>query len=248
MKKIILIISLIALFVSCKTVEKPKEIIKIDNLVKQNFSENVFIRTKIKPEFPEMSQSFTANININGLDSIGVNIYGPFGISIGRLFATKDEFIFFNTFENSIYKGKPNAENLKKVTGLDLDYLDLIKILRLSVPAKLDEFRLDSSYSSEGKMLFKRIHTFPEFILYSGSIGKITQYQRKNSSNENTMTIAYKDFKSFEIGEKPAELLVSLPHANGQIKLNIDEYKIENTKDRLSFSYPSNIKVVNLEQ
>lgn len=248
MKRIIIFFISIILLAGCKSLDKDKSPKLIESFVKQQTNDNIFIRARIKPDFPDMNQSFTANININALDSVSVQVFGPFGISIGRLYADRDKFIFFNTFENSLYKGTPKAENLKKVSGLDMNFNDLIKILRLAVPADLSKFRLDDSYRNDGKLLFSNISEIPEFILYSTVTGNIIQYQRKDAANQEKMTVFYEKYQDFDIGKKPSKAIIKLPESNGKITIDINEYKLDDSGENLSFSYPENIKVVNLDK
>lgn len=248
MKRFIIFLVTVVLFTGCKSLDKDEAPKFIENFVKQNTGDNIFIRARIKPDFPDMNQSFTANININSLDSVSVQVFGPFGISIGRLYADNEKFIFFNTFENSLYKGTPNAENLKRVSGLDMNFNDLIKILRLAVPADLSKFRLDDSYKNDGKLLFSNISEIPEFILYSTVSGNIVQYQRKDYANKEKMTVLYEKYQDFDIGKKPSKAIINLPESKGKITIEINEYKLDESGGNLSFSYPENIKVVNLDK
>jgi hypothetical protein len=248
MKKIAIVILLLATIVGCKTIESSENQKKTYELLKQSNNNNVFIRARIKPSFPDMNQSFTANITIHGLDSMSVQVFGPFGISIGRLYSDKDEFIFYNTFENNIVKGTPSSDNLKKVSGLELNFEDLVRILRLSAPSEINGFNLKEDLDKDGKLLFYKNESYPEFILFSSISSQILQYQRKNLNNENLMNINFSQFQDFEIGKKPSETIIELPQSNGSITINISEYKQDDTGERLSFPYPDNIKVVNLDK
>lgn len=250
--KNILFSLMIILVAGCSMVKESAREIKLEKLAAENYDNELFMRVKIKPDLKDMSQNVAANVYLSKLDSFGIEIFGPFGISVGKLFSDEHSFMFFNTFENKAYTGTPSAENLKKVSGLDFSFSDLIKILRLSAPTDVSEFELDKSYENEQNALFTSSTGEPEFLLVSETTGNIVRYQRKNKNDETIMNIFYKDYKTFENKDsknfsKPSEITVQLPQEEGSIKIEIDEYKELQKSVNFGFKVPSNIEVVNVD-
>lgn len=61
--------------------------------------------SRVSIETPEFSGNFFADILYNDNDSLLINVSGPFGIAIGKMFLGTDRFIFFNQFSNQFYSG-----------------------------------------------------------------------------------------------------------------------------------------------
>lgn len=68
-------------------------------------------QSRISIETEEFSGSFFADIFYNNNDSLLIDISGPFGIGIGKMFLGADRFIFLNQFSNQFYSG--DTENFK---------------------------------------------------------------------------------------------------------------------------------------
>lgn len=68
-------------------------------------------KSRISIETTEYSGSFFADILYNNNDSLLIDISGPFGIGVGKMFLGKERFIFLNQFSNQFYSGE--TENFK---------------------------------------------------------------------------------------------------------------------------------------
>lgn len=68
-------------------------------------------QSRISIDTPEYSGSFFADVLYNDNDSILIDVSGPFGIDVGKMFLGKNRFIFFNQFSNQFYSG--DTENFK---------------------------------------------------------------------------------------------------------------------------------------
>jgi hypothetical protein len=62
-------------------------------------------KSRISIETPEFSGNFFADILYNDNDSLLINVSGPFGIGVGKMFLGKKRFIFLNQFSNQFYSG-----------------------------------------------------------------------------------------------------------------------------------------------
>jgi len=67
--------------------------------------------SRISIETTEYSGSFFADILYNDNDSLLIDVSGPFGIGVGKMFLGKNRFIFLNQFSNQFYSG--DTENFK---------------------------------------------------------------------------------------------------------------------------------------
>ena len=71
----------------------------------QNKIHSFYGDSRISIETSEFSGNFFADILYNDNDSLLINISGPFGIGVGKMFLGKNRFIFLNQFANQFYSG-----------------------------------------------------------------------------------------------------------------------------------------------
>lgn len=75
---------------------------------------------------PELNSSGSITLSIFKPDSIYSKIEGPFGISIAQFLFTRNNFIYYNIRENTVYKGSSTQLNIGALLRLKLNFDDLI--------------------------------------------------------------------------------------------------------------------------
>ncbi len=60
---------------------------------------------KITLDSPQYSGNFDASILVNQPDSMLLEVNGPFGMRLGKVFVSRSRFIFYNQIMNQFYKG-----------------------------------------------------------------------------------------------------------------------------------------------
>jgi len=106
-------------------------------------------------------------LRMGGRDSLSMEISGPFGISVARLFAEKQYFLFHDMLQGRAIEGIPTQEQLSEVTFMPLSFDDYASLFRAEPPGDPLSFILVDSYSDSTKLLYKRISAIKttEFIL-----------------------------------------------------------------------------------
>jgi len=82
---------------------------------------------------------------IRSRDSLRIDLTGPFAIPVGALSATQDAFLFFNVQEGEAIEGRPDRETFGKLMGLNLNYDEMVSMLRGELP----RFPEAGSYTAE---------------------------------------------------------------------------------------------------
>ena len=77
----------------------------------QNKISSISGQSRISIDTEEFSGNFFADILYNENDSLLIDVSGPFGIGVGKMFIGKNRFIFLNQFSNQFYSG--DTENFK---------------------------------------------------------------------------------------------------------------------------------------
>ena len=97
-------------------------IAKLRHRIEQN---NLKYRTlkadaQISVESPKVNFSAKSNINIKKPDSLLMTIKAPFGIGFGTVFIDQNQFLVYNSFDNTVYTGNP--QKLKRTQFLPIDF------------------------------------------------------------------------------------------------------------------------------
>lgn len=73
-------------------------------------------------ETPSISGSAGFLLAMVKPDSMLVKLEGPFGLSVGLMFLSRDRFVMYNSFENTVTTGVPTAGALHTVIPVELSY------------------------------------------------------------------------------------------------------------------------------
>ncbi|MDP2209777.1 MAG: DUF4292 domain-containing protein [Bacteroidota bacterium] len=79
-------------------------------------------------ETPEFSNSANFKLNIKKPDSLRLELAGPFGISVGTLMMSRQNFVFFNGIENRSVKGKTDSNLLSSIINMPITFDEILNI------------------------------------------------------------------------------------------------------------------------
>ena len=82
----------------------------------------------ISVETPETAQSGSFELFLRKPDSVLVKIEGPFGISVGSVLITREEFIFYNSLQNQLITGPVTSANLNRIFRVKLTFDELLTL------------------------------------------------------------------------------------------------------------------------
>jgi outer membrane lipoprotein-sorting protein len=80
-------------------------------------------------ETPEVAQSGSFELMLRKPDSIFVKLEGPFGIEVGAALLTRQDFFFYNSFQNRLISGTMNASNLRRILRVNLSFDELVNMI-----------------------------------------------------------------------------------------------------------------------
>ncbi len=195
--------------------------------------------------FPQASNTARFKLSTVGTDSLLLEIYGPFGINIGKLYARQDYFLMLNTFNAEAYEGIPDEESLKAALNLPVSFYDFIRLFRNESPGEPDKFELMPQNPETIDLLFsnKSQKEFAEFAIYSSEKKAIVQYQKQLEGEGAILNTFYSNFAEFSGKQLPKKIVFRFPKTDGSITFEIENYVVnEPYSSRFSFSLPSSIK------
>lgn len=189
------------------------------------------------------------SLKMGGRDSLSMEITGPFGISVARLFADKQYFLFHDMLQGRAIEGSPTQEQLSEVTFMPLSFDDYASLLRAEPPGDPLSFSLVESYSDSTKLLFKRNTTAKatEFILCSKFNGTIKEYQRKNADGTVELAMIYDKYTQIEGIDMPGIVTLSSPARGLQLTVTTESLKINGTLSTMRFQLPTSITPLRME-
>ena len=82
----------------------------------------------ISVETPDIAQSGSFELQLRKPDSVLVNVEGPFGINVGSVLLTRNNFLFYNSLENQLVSGPVNAANLRRIFKMELTFDELLTL------------------------------------------------------------------------------------------------------------------------
>ncbi len=232
---------------SCSSVKDKSSgtALELEKLAKSDLNAMI-VTGKMDAALESKSYNFAFKMVIGHNDSLEMEVIGPFGVSLGKLFADENNFTFLNSFENRIYKGKSSPENFKRAFRIMISIKELISLLRNSLPYPQTEYVI--SESSEAGNLYKYVAQsgeFADFLLVDNN--GITKFQRKETGNILSMNADMSNFELIEAYSLAKTIDWSFPEAKANLNLKIDKFTINPGVKPKLFTYSSSMTVIDLD-
>ncbi len=187
-----------------------------------------------------------AEIYIAGLDSIRIDAK-IFGLPVVKFFSDRNSFKTYNAMENSAYTGNPSSENIKKTTGINLGFEELVRLVKSLPPGKIANFKTDS-VNDANSVLSKRSNSSAEYIVISSKTGTLEQYQRKNSNEGLEMNVYFRDYKRYGDFMLPGKIYFKFPLIDSELDLEVKNYELNPVfNEKFNFKIPSSANLKELE-
>jgi len=103
---------------------------QIRHRVEQNYLkfQSLKAKARISVESPQMSFTANASIFIKKPDSVKIQLSAGFGLGLGSVFVDSNQFLFYNSFANTVYSGCPDSLNLPDFFPLEVERQDLLQL------------------------------------------------------------------------------------------------------------------------
>jgi|GEM_PF-1875817 len=168
---------------------------------------------------------------VRGRDSLRINLVGPFGVPVGALSATPDAFVFLNAQEGEAVEGRPSRENFAKLLMIDLEYDEMLSMLRGELP----RFPAPGTYTARKSddAIAYEVRTPGMVEKFSIALGDATlqSYARGTDVGgtiAEELAITYNDYRALGGRQFPRRGIVDI--GAGQQKITIS---VERVSDRI---------------
>lgn len=190
--------------------------------------------------------NFTAQFiaRVAGEDSTAISFFGPMGVILGKVFANKDYFQYYETLHNWAVVGKSDRKNIQNASTIPLAFVDFIRLFEGKACYPKDSLVLVEN-SSNGKILFAKKDTdFIDFFLYTKDDLRLLQFQKKNSHDQIVLNILYPEYAEFHGYLLPRRYIMQVAEGKGSITVEIQEVNFDPTFDQpFSFQIPKSAEV-----
>ena len=95
----------------------------------QKSIKNLSGSARITLDTQQYSGNFNADVALSGNDSLLISVTGPLGIRVGKVFISKNRFIFYNQVMNQFYTGKKEAFEDKNFLQFPIEISNLRSLL-----------------------------------------------------------------------------------------------------------------------
>ncbi|MDH7514265.1 MAG: DUF4292 domain-containing protein [Bacteroidota bacterium] len=243
------------LFFSCSAprgidTSSPLDPLRVIDAVK---SRNACIRSiqgsgSISIETARLSNSGNIRLRLRKPDSLAVDISGPFGIGVAKGLFTSKEFVFYNSIENTLTRGKTSQENLRNLLYMPIEFREILDILSGSVGFD----HLPAGAEPEGELrgdiyciTYRSVEGTREYEI-DPKYEAVTRYVRKSPSGEVLEVIRFRDYRRKSNVYLPTVITIDRPGSNEHFMLMFDQLTVNEGQVDFSFQYPKSAVEVNI--
>ncbi len=206
-------------------------------------------------KFDGMTQMGNCEAKLCSSDSMCVTINGPFGIFVGKMFATPTNFVFYDAFKNRVVTGVPSADNIAKTLRIPLSGEDFVHLMRGEAPTSVIgqfncEFTESTEKSSDTNIIFfvRRSETFgAEYVLFSMKDKVITQFQKKSPEGKIQLNVKYSNFKNISGILLAQSIDIQSPENEATASMTLSSIKINRDIPSIRFSVPKGLETIHLD-
>ncbi len=190
--------------------------------------------------------NFTAQFvaRVAGEDSASISFFGPMGIILGKIYANKVYFEYYETIHNWAVVGKSDRKNVQKASTIPLAFVDFIRLFEGKSFYPHDSLALVEN-NPDGKILLaKKDSAFIDFFLYAKDDLRLVQFQKKNSHNQIVLNILYPEYREFNGYRLPSRYIMQVTEGKGSVTIEIEEIVFNVTFEQpFSFQIPKSAEV-----
>jgi outer membrane lipoprotein-sorting protein len=200
---------------------------------------------KISVETPDMAQSGSFTLFLRKPDSVLVKLQGPFGIKVGFALITRDEFIFYNSFENKLIRGAASEKNISRILHVRLSFDDMLNLLGGGTFFEDDRRTPDDARIEEDQWTFIYKHNGVQRIYWidpiTSLIGKI---QQLDTNGKLILEQRFSNFQSVDGTDVPFNIRITQPREQQMLSLVYSDVSLNTADWQFTFSIPSSAEQI----
>jgi len=203
LKRVLFFFVAILLLFNCSQILRKKPLTtdritiqEICNRIDQNFQklETLKGRAHLSVEMPGMGFTAISHIALKTPDSLAINVKAGFGMGVGSIFVSKDQFMVYSSMENRVYLGNVESFDMSQFFQINVKFQDLIELI--SGILLIDDLQNTALSIDENKFLITNkteLGTAKYWIDPDKFV--VTDFQYYNNEDE---VIVKQEFRSFQ--------------------------------------------------
>jgi len=212
--------------------------------MQQNKLESIVGRGMLSFDSPEIAGTAAFESSMKKPDSLLVTVEGPFGISVGTFFLSREKYILYSSFENRVITGVPSVGTIRSVIPFDLTYDDILNAFS-GLFALPGEENLTAYSVDDGLFLLSyrcgsntcKYWVDPAYLL-------VTKYELYNSSGSLITDASASSFAEEGDVWAPRRIVVTFPAENRQLTIHYRSMELNAPNPSFAFTIPSNAQTI----
>lgn len=187
------------------------------------------------------SQSASFTLQALDTDSLRLEVRGPFGIFVGRLFSSPNYYCFLNGLEGEGYEGKPTAQNMENLLRIRLSHNDLATLTQCEVPGGREGLTFGGKPDS-----IAAVRTLPggvrEYVRVDDQ-QRVLEYRREEQGTV-VLAVQYADYAAAGGRQQAMNVRIALPRDDARFHIAFSDVVFSpRPKQQYKFSLPPDVPV-----
>ena len=199
-------------------------------------------------ESEQYSNSASFQILMQKPDSIYFSVLGPFGIELAQALVTKENYVFYDAIQNTVYQGNVNDDILKNIFKINLSFSDLIDAFIGSVNLTSNLYKQPDDYIVSGEQY---VLTYVDKVKELKSVYKvdirqlgITNYSLTSFDESINLEGNYSKFELIENVAIPFEIKISNKVQQQEVKIRYKNIYANSKGLKVKFELPDDAEII----
>lgn len=198
----------------------------------------------ITVESPEASGSGSFRADVRKPDSLKVELNGPFGVHVGTLLLSREQFMFYDWRENTATIGRPDGSTLQSIFRLKLRFDEILHAFTGEFLPAATEDTLETFIVEEGLYVLRyRSEEGVHEYRVDGDVFVVTSYRLLDSRGKPSLIALASRFDEVADITIPKLLRVIFPNERRSLTIAYGDLRL-NGEVQCSFVLPRQAEVI----
>lgn len=186
-------------------------------------------------------------MGICGMDSMALTVYGPFGVLVGKMAASKNSVVYYDALRSEAVQGNPESPTVVSSLPFPLTFTDFMHLTRWEVPFPSSSYKYLSVQDSSSVWAYTENPAFIDVAKVRTSDGALCGYQRKSRKGDIIFSMHFDDVRNRNGVNFPSTLTMQFPSRNASARFAVIDFVRDPVGERYSFRLPKGVKCKRLE-
>lgn len=194
-------------------------------------------------ETPQGGGDAFFTLSLRKPDSLLVRLEGPFGIDVGFLFLTSEHYVLYNSLDNRVFEGAPEAEALKRLIPVELTAEQIVEAFSgiIPLPASSDPVIAYSVENDRFKLVTACGQDTCTYWIDPASL-LVRRHLRVDGEGRVVMEVETGKVTEEEGVFLPKRIRVTFPNAGRQIAVLYSSLSLNDPSPSFAFTVPDDAR------